>query len=82
MDEERTMRASYQRVFFGTTEGKRVLVDILKDLNFLAIVDVDDPAKAALKNFGNNLLWKLGPAKAGYDALVDALAKMPIKEEK
>ena len=80
--DDSVMTAMYQRVFFGTVEGKRVLADILKDLNLKAIVEIDDPGAAALKNFGWLLLHKLGPAKAGYDALVDALAKMPIKEDK
>lgn len=72
------MTAMYQRVFFGTVEGKRVLADILKNLNLKAIVEIDDPGAAALKNFGWLLLHKLGPGKADYDALVDAMAKMPI----
>lgn len=78
MTDDRTMTAMYQRVFFGTVEGKRVLADILKDLNLKAIVEIDDPGAAALKNFGWLLLHKLGPGRADYDALVDAMAKMPI----
>lgn len=81
MIDERTRRAMYQRVFFGTADGKAVLADILKDLDLKAIVDVDDQGKAALKNFAWNLLYKLGPGKAGYESLVDALARIPIQEE-
>lgn len=81
MDNERVMRAMYQRVFFGTAEGKRVLADILKDLNLKAVVEIDDPGAAALKNFGWLLLHKLGPGKADYDAFVDAMARIPVKEE-
>ena len=71
----------YQRVFFGTADGKAVLADILRDLDLKAIVEIDDPGKAALKNFAWSLLHKLGPGKAGYEALVDALARIPIQEE-
>ena len=79
--DEIVLRAMYQRVFLGSVEGKKVLADILKDINLMAVVDIDDPGAAALKNFGWLLLHKLGPAKAGYDAFVDAMAKMPIKED-
>lgn len=76
----KTMSSMYQRVFFGTTEGKLVLADILETINLKAVVDVDDQGAAALKNFGWLLLHKLGPGKEGYDSFVDAMAKMPIQE--
>lgn len=76
---DQEMTTAYRKVF-TSAEGRKVLDDILNDLGCFAIVSVDDPAKAALKNYALLLLYKTGILQVGQETLIDILLKVPVPD--
>jgi len=59
MTNEDRIETLYTRVF-STEEGKQVLADILNDVGFFSLHDMNEPADIARLNVGRRILSKMG----------------------